>query len=109
MPLSDAAVACLGKPAKGLIFGRLHCHSLIRLLATFGLTDNNGEPVTVHGFRTSLATWAQEHHYRVEVIDRVLAHTERNKVRKAYLRSDLLEDRRVLLLEWGKYATRQEA
>ncbi len=109
VPLSDAAMACLGKPGRGLVFGRLHCHSLMRLLTPFGLTDAANEPVTVHGFRTSLATWAQDHKYRTEVIDRVLAHTERNKARKAYLRSDPLDDRRALLREWGKYATRQAA
>jgi len=41
--------------------------------------------------------------YPHQVIERQLAHVERNKVRAAYHRSEYLEERRKMMEWWGNY------
>lgn len=60
--------------------------------------------ITVHGFRSSFRDWAAENtEYSDEVVEMALAHTIQNKVKAAYLRTDLFEKRRVLMEEWAAY------
>ncbi|WP_366512899.1 tyrosine-type recombinase/integrase [Sphingomonas telluris] len=60
--------------------------------------------VTVHGFRASFRTWgAEQGQFANEVLERALGHVDANKVRAAYQRSDLLEERRKLAHEWCAY------
>jgi integrase len=56
---------------------------------------------TVHGFRTLASTILNETGFRPDVIERQLAHAERNKVRAAYHRSEYLEERRRMMDWWG--------
>ncbi|AOX16952.1 hypothetical protein A0U89_07140 [Kozakia baliensis] len=66
-----------------------------------GLT---GEPIVPHGFRSSFRDWASEATpYAREVAEAALAHTVDNKVEAAYARSDLLDLRRPLMDDWGKW------
>jgi integrase len=61
---------------------------------------------TVHGFRSAFRDWASEEtSHSSEVIEMALAHSIQNKVEAAYRRKDLLEKRRVLLLDWGTYCS----
>ncbi|MDE0136040.1 MAG: hypothetical protein OXM54_14490 [Acidimicrobiaceae bacterium] len=53
--------------------------------------------------RSSFASWAAEQGAPDRVIDRALAHGERDQVRAAYQRSDLLCERRGLMHAWGDY------
>ena len=60
--------------------------------------------VTVHGFRASFRTWAEETgHYQPNAIEFCLAHQLSSQVEKAYLRTDLTEQRRVIMTDWEKY------
>ena len=60
--------------------------------------------VTVHGFRATFSTWANELAIaRPDVIEIALAHSETDRVRRAYNRSQFLADRRTLLIAWGNY------
>ena len=52
-----------------------------------------------HGFRALASTTLNEEGFDPDVIERQLAHAERNKVRAAYHRAEYLEDRRKLL-QW---------
>ncbi|WP_093178470.1 tyrosine-type recombinase/integrase [Variovorax sp. YR266] len=54
---------------------------------------------TAHGFRALFSTIANEAGWSPEVIERQLAHVERNQVRAAYNRSTYLQDR-VKLMQW---------
>jgi integrase len=56
---------------------------------------------TVHGFRALASTILNETGFRPDVIERQLAHVERNKVRAAYHRSEYLEERRKMMDWWG--------
>jgi len=58
---------------------------------------------TVHGFRALASTILNENGFRLDVIERQLAHVERNKVRAAYHRSEYLEERRKMMDWWGTY------
>src|SRR3989339_46759 len=58
---------------------------------------------TTHGFRALASTILNESGFRPDVIERQLAHVERNKVRAAYHRSEYLEDRRRMMDWWGDY------
>jgi integrase len=58
---------------------------------------------TVHGFRATASTILNEMGFRPDVIERQLAHAERNKVRAAYHRSEYLEDRRKMMQAWGDF------
>ena len=57
---------------------------------------------TVHGFRALFSTVANEAGHDPDVIERCLAHVERNKVRAAYHRAEYLPQRRELMSWWGE-------
>jgi hypothetical protein len=60
--------------------------------------------VTVHGFRATFSTWANELGIaRPDVIEAALAHQEADRVRKAYNRAEFLGDRCALMNAWGDY------
>lgn len=60
-----------------------------------------------HGFRSTFRDWAgdQTHHPR-DVVEMALAHVIENKVEAAYRRSDALEKRRRLMIDWAGYLER---
>ncbi len=68
--------------------------------------DITGRAIVPHGFRSTFRVWAGEQttHPR-EVVEAALAHVMRDKVEAAYARTDLLERRRPLMEEWGKWCT----
>jgi integrase len=72
--------------------------------------DDRGRKITVHGFRSTMATWAQEQRrddgsrlFDQETIDGALAHFV-GRVTGAYQRSQHLEARRKLAGAWGAFA-----
>lgn len=58
---------------------------------------------TVHGFRATASTILNEHGFAPDVIERQLAHAERNKVRASYNHAQYLPERRKLMQWWGEY------
>lgn len=58
---------------------------------------------TVHGFRATASTILNESGFKPDVIERQLAHIERNKVRAAYHRSEYLEERKQMLQWWADF------
>lgn len=58
---------------------------------------------TAHGFRALFSTVANETGWRADVIERQLAHKERNEVRAAYHRSTYMPERTKLLQWWADY------
>ena len=58
---------------------------------------------TAHGFRTTASTILNEAGFRVDVIERQLAHGERNKVRAAYNRSQYLAERSEMMQWYSDY------
>ena len=107
VPLTDAMIACLGQSAadEAYVFpskrtGGVMGHESLKM-KDFGYT--------LHGFRSSFGTWAEEQDdgrmYPARVIDAALAHGKENAVTAAYLRSDLFQARRKLMEHWSRFVT----
>jgi integrase len=61
--------------------------------------------LTVHGFRSSFRVWvAEATDFPRELAEAALAHVVKDQTEAAYLRSDVLERRRVLMDAWGSFA-----
>lgn len=59
--------------------------------------------LTPHGLRATASTILNEMGFRGDVIERQLAHTERNEVRRAYNHAEFMDDRRVMMQGWADY------
>jgi integrase len=58
---------------------------------------------TGHGFRSTASTVLNEHGFPPDVIERQLAHGERDKVRAAYNHAQYLPERRKMMQWWADY------
>jgi len=61
------------------------------------------EEMTGHGFRAMASTLLHEQGWMPDVIERQLAHAERNKVKAAYNRAEYLPERRRMMQAWADY------
>ena len=60
--------------------------------------------VTTHGFRSSFRVWGAEvTQYPRDMLEFALAHRITSAVEAAYLRSDMLEKRRQLMIDWANF------
>jgi len=62
-----------------------------------------GGRFTPHGFRATASTNLNEQGFRADVIERQLAHTERNRIRGAYNHADYMSERRQMMQAWADY------
>lgn len=60
---------------------------------------------TVHGLRTSFRTWCQETGVEEVISEYCLNHVVGSKVRRAYARSDMLEERTRVMTDWADFLT----
>ena len=105
VPLTDRALAILEKakdPDSDYLFSRngkpLSNMGMLTLLKRMHYT------ITVHGFRSSFRDWAAEQTaYPDEIRKAASGHTVGDSVKAAYQRTDLLEKRRRLMVEWAKF------
>jgi integrase len=58
---------------------------------------------TGHGFRATASTILNEHGFMPDVIERQLAHSERNSIRAAYNHAQYLPERRKMMQWWADY------
>lgn len=58
---------------------------------------------TGHGFRSTASTILNEHGFMPDVIERQLAHNDRNKVRAVYNHAQYLPERRKMMQWWADY------
>ena len=84
---------------KGDSYKPLVDHSLIFGLYWLGYKHR----MTVHGFRAIASTILNEQNFKVDVIERQLAHAEPNQVRRAYNRAQYLDERVEMMNWWGDY------
>jgi integrase len=68
--------------------------------------DKDGRAITVHGFRATFRTWAEEvatvpH----AVIEQAMGHQVGSPVERSYRRTDILEKRRKLMDVWATYCS----
>jgi integrase len=75
-------------------------------MAMLMLLKRNGHTATVHGFRATFRTWAEEETDAPHAVKELaLAHGQSSAVVAAYQRSDLEAKRRALMTEWATVAT----
>ncbi len=65
--------------------------------------------MTGHGFRAVASTILNETGFSPDVIERQLAHCERNEVRGAYNRAEYLPERKRMMQHWADYLVSIEA
>ncbi|QND82969.1 Prophage integrase [Chromobacterium vaccinii] len=63
---------------------------------------------TPHGFRALASTVLNEEGFDPDIIEKQLAHAERNKVRAAYHRAEYLEERRKMMQWWAEFLSRHQ-
>jgi len=108
VPLSRQAVAILrelraiGGDSRYILPGRnpdksISNNTLLYALYRLGYKGK----MTGHGFRAVASSALNEAGYRPDVIERQLAHKERNKVRGAYNRAEYLPERRAMMQQWA--------
>jgi integrase len=108
VPLNKQALLLLNHiksnhPNDDFVFHKAHIplvgHSLIYALYWMGYKHR----MTVHGFRAIASTVLNENEFRPDVIERQLAHTDANQVRRAYNRAQYMNERIELMSWWGDY------
>jgi len=112
VPMAPAAVKILRRRWElrtsndGLVFFSTPGKAISDMTMTKILRDAKIDGVTVHGFRSSFTDWAAEKtNHPKEVVDKALAHKLADKVEAAYRRTDFLERRRKLMVEWADFLT----
>ncbi len=87
-----------GKPLSNMVFE-------MTLRERMDRTD-----IVPHGFRSTFRDWAEEKtKFKRSVIEAALAHTIKDKVEAAYLRTRLFDQRRPLMAAWAAFATSKPA
>ena len=72
-----------------------------RALERMGLNGKDSIGFSAHGFRATASTFLNESGYRSDVIERQLAHSERNKVRASYNQAEYMDERRTMMQNWA--------
>lgn len=75
--------------------------TLNRALERIGFNGREGIGFSAHGFRATASTILNESGYRSDLIERQLAHQERNAVRASYNQAEYLSDRREMMQFWA--------
>lgn len=114
VPLSIRALEVLREvkalsDGSGLVFPGMKKGRPLSDMTLSKLVKELGFEATVHGFRTSFRTWAQEQtSFPREVAEAALAHIVGDASEQAYARSDLFEKRCKMMESWAAYlAVRQ--
>ena len=63
----------------------------------------SGEEIVAHGFRSTASTNLNEQGWRYDVIERQLAHVERNESRRPYNKAEYLKERTAMMQAWADF------
>ncbi len=68
------------------------------------IDPTDGRPIVGHGFRATFKTWCEETaHFPHSIVEEAMGHVVGSSVERAYRRTDLLEQRRALMIAWQNY------
>ena len=113
VPLSRQAVVLLKElqtytGSRGMLFPNYRrpkdCMTpttLNRALERMGFNGKDSIGFSAHGFRATASTLLNEMGYRSDVIERQLAHAERDKVRASYNQAEYMVERKAMMQEWS--------
>ena len=104
VPLSRQALAVLARqPRKSdLIFPGRYGSSVCEDSPRQAL-HRLGYKVTMHGMRSVFCDWCAKNKVDWVAREKALSHSVGNKVTQAYLRTDMLEERRVVMQQWADF------
>jgi integrase len=77
-----------------------------RALERMGFNGKDSIGFSAHGFRSTASTMLHEAGFRSEVIEKQLAHQDRNKVRASYNHAEYLDERRDMMQAWADMVDR---
>jgi integrase len=97
-PLSDMSLSML---VRGMAADKLAEDELPRW------RDAEGRLPVPHGFRASFKSWSLAQGWGDHLSEKALAHTDKDKVRAAYARDALVEERRPMMAAWAALCTGQ--
>ena len=97
-PLSDMALSML---VRGMACDGLAEHEPPRW------RDIEGRPAVPHGFRASFKGWSLAAGFPDPLSELALAHADKDKVRAAYAREDMCEQRRPMMDAWAEHCAKQ--
>jgi integrase len=123
VPLSEGAMRVLRQMGRirigehvfpgaheGKGIGNTSLNKAMRTVPGVWLDPKQGKPATIHGMRSGFRDWCAEvAHAERDVAEAALAHSLGDGTELAYLRSDLLKRRRVLMEAWSRYCTGEGA
>lgn len=75
--------------------------TLNRALERMGMNGKDSIGFSAHGFRATASTILNEQGYRADVIEKQLAHAERNSVRASYNQAEYAAERRQMMQDWA--------
>lgn len=111
VPLSDQAILMLTDlrtysqgsiflfPKNSTVLKPMSAASLNKMFCTMGYQGK----FSPHGIRGTASTWLNEKGFRHDVIERQLAHTERNQVRASYNHADYFQERKEMMQAWADF------
>lgn len=91
----DQSLLFPGRKSPNEPIGRTTIYGCMKLI---GMAD-----YSPHDFRATAATYLYEMGYRSELVEKQLAHEERNKVRASYNHAEYLEERRQMMQRYSDY------
>ncbi|MBB3834365.1 integrase [Xanthomonas arboricola] len=115
VPLSKQAIELLRElqtytGGRGLLFPNyrrpkesMTATTLNRALERMGFNGKGSIGFSAHGFRATASTLLNEMGFRADVIERQLAHAERNKVRASYNQAEYLQERVAMMQAWASF------
>ena len=115
VPLSKQAVELLRElqthtGGRGMLFPNyrrpkdcMTATTLNRALERMGFNGKGSIGFSAHGFRATASTLLNEVGYRSDVIERQLAHAERDKVRASYNHAEYMVERKAMMQAWADY------
>ena len=77
--------------------------TLNRALERMGFNGKDSIGFSAHGFRSTASTMLNEMGYRSDVIERQLAHAERDKVRASYNHAEYMGERKQMMQQWADF------
>ena len=73
------------------------------------LDPHQNKPIVPHGFRATFRVWAEEiGRFPHSVIEQAMGHAMGNAIKRAYRRTDILEQRRELMNSWAAFCNSEE-
>jgi integrase len=91
-PSERRPVACMGSSTINGALVRMGYHGKDSDIGT-----------SAHGFRATFSTFLNELGYRADLIEKQLAHAERNSVPASYNQAAYLEERRAMMQRWADF------